>query len=414
MAESTAEKRRDSLGRNRDFLLLWSGQAVSTLGTSVSALALPLLALALTRSPTQAGFIAAAQAVPYLVLSLPAGALIDRWNRRAVMIRCDLARWLAYGSVPLTAALGRLTVAQLYGVALVSGTAFVFFNIAEVAALPRVLPAAQLPRANALNESALSGATLLGPALSGALISLACTTIAGAALAYLLDSLSYLASVASLGFIRTPFQMDRPSVAGQSLRCDIAAGLRFLWADQRLRIVALLAASIGVLSSPTDLAIIVLAQQRLHADADAGAIGLILSLGSVGGLLGSVVAPWVTARLRFGRIIVGTVVIEALAVALLAAATVPAMLVVGLAVIAVTIPIANVTQMSYRLALTPDALQGRVNSVFRLLFFGGQPLGLALGGALLGPLGPRAELGLVAVGLGFSALAVALTQVGRA
>jgi len=288
----------------------------------------------------------------------------------------------------------------------------VFFNIAEVAALPRVVPAAQLPRANALNESALSGATLLGPALSGALISLARTTIAGAALAYLLDSLSYLASVASLGFIRTPFQLDRSGVATQSLRRDIAAGLHFLWADQRLRIVALLAASIGVLSSPTDLAIIVLAQQRLHADARA--IGLILSLGSVGGLLGSVVAPWVTARLRFGQIMVGTVVIEALAVALLAAATVPAMLVVGLAVVAVAIPIANVTQMSYRLALTPDALQGRVNSVFRLRFFGGQPLGLALGGALLGPLGPRAELGLVAVGLGFSALVVALTPVGRA
>jgi len=411
MAESTAEKRRNSLGRNRDFLLLWSGQAVSTLGTSVSTLALPLLALALTRSATQAGFIAAAQAVPYLILSLPAGALIDRWDRRAVMIRCDLARWLAYGSVPLAEALGRLTVAQLYGVALVSGTAFVFFNIAEVAALPRVVPAAQLPRANALNESALFGATLLGPALSGALISLARTTIAGAALAYLLDSLSYLASVASLGFIRTPFQMDRPSVAAQSLRRDIAAGLHFLWADQRLRSVALLAASIGVLSSPTDLAIIVLAQQHLHADART--IGLILSLGSVGGLLGSVIAPWVTARLRFGRIIVGTVVIEALAVALLAAATVPAMLVVGLAVVAVAIPIANVTQMSYRLTLTPDALQGRVNSVFRLLFFGGQPLGLALGGALLGPLGPRAELGLVAVGLGLSALAVALTPVGR-
>lgn len=412
MAESTAEKRRDNLGRNRDFLLLWSGQAVSTLGTSVSTLALPLLVLALTHSPAQAGFIAAAQAVPYLVLSLPAGALIDRWDRRAVMIRCDLARWLAYDSVPLAEALGRLTVVQLYGVALVSGTAFVFFNIAEVAALPQVVPVGQLPRANALNESALSGATLLGPALSGAIISLARTTIAGAALAYLLDSLSYLASVASLGFIRTPFQMDRPSVAAQSLRRDIAAGLHFLRADQRLCSVALLAASIGVLSSPTDLAIIVLAQQRLHADART--IGLILSLGSVGGLLGSVIAPWATARLRFGRIIVGTVVIEALAVALLAAATVPAMLVVGLAVIAVAIPIANVTQMSYRLALTPDALQGRVNSVFRLLFFGGQPLGLALGGALLGPLGPRAELGLVAVGLGLSALAVALTPVGRA
>ena len=170
---------------NRDFVLLWSGQTVSTLGTSVSLLALPLLALALTRSPAQAGFLAAVQSLPYLVFSLPAGALIDRWDRKRVMIRCDAARFIVYGSVPLAYALGHLTIAQLYLVALVGGTAFVFFNIAEVASLPRVVPEARLAQANAINAAAESSAQLVGPGLSGFIISLARTTASGASVAYL-------------------------------------------------------------------------------------------------------------------------------------------------------------------------------------------------------------------------------------
>ena len=95
-----------SLWRNGDFLLLWSGQAVSAVGTNISALALPLLVLALTRSPAQAGLIAAVQMLPYVILSLPAGAIIDRWNRKVVMLWCDGARGLACLSLPLAFALG--------------------------------------------------------------------------------------------------------------------------------------------------------------------------------------------------------------------------------------------------------------------------------------------------------------------
>jgi len=140
---------------------------VSTLGSTISTLALPLLVLTLTHSAAQAGFIAAAQAIPYIVLGLPAGALIDRWDRKAVMIRCDVARALALGSVPLTATWGRLTTAQLYVVALVTGTALVFFNIAQTAALTRVVSGEQLPRATALDRTADSVAALIGPGVGG-------------------------------------------------------------------------------------------------------------------------------------------------------------------------------------------------------------------------------------------------------
>src|SRR6185312_10013 len=137
--ESPGIKSARPLWRNLDFLLLWSGQTVSTLGTNISALALPLLVLALTHSPALAGLLAAARQLPYLLLSLPAGALVDRWDRKRTMIYCDLLRWLAVGSVPLAFVLGHLTLIQLYLVAFIEGTAYVLFSLAQISALPHVV-----------------------------------------------------------------------------------------------------------------------------------------------------------------------------------------------------------------------------------------------------------------------------------
>jgi len=400
-----------SLWRNRDFLLLWSGQAVSLLGTSISTLALPILVLALTHSPAQAGLIEAAQTIPYLLLSLPAGALVDRWNRKVVMIVCDLARLIAYGSVPFAYALGHLTTIQFYFVAFLSGTAFVFFTIANDASLPRVVPQAQLAQANALNASAESAAGLIGPGLSGFIISLLRTIIAGGVLAYLIDSLSYLVSGLSLGFMRATFQEKRASGQAGSLLSEVAQGLHFLWQDRRIRTLAFLITCIGIFSSPAGLALIVLAQQNLHTNV--GIIGIIFSVGSAGGLLGSLIAGPIKRYLRFGSIIIATTVAEALAVALLAVAASPIMLMVGMGIISAAIPIFGVTQLSYRQSTIPDSMQGRTSSVFDMLFFGGQPLGAAIGGLLIGPLGPRAVLWGIALGLGLSALVVGLTTIRK-
>jgi len=290
----------DPLWRNRDFVLLWSGQAISTLGTRFSSLALPLVALAVTRSPGQAGFIGALSFLPYLAFGLPAGALIDRWDRKRTMTLCDLARCIAFGSVPLTVALGRLTMPQLYLVALVDGTSFVLFNTAQAAALPQVVQRGQLPRVTSWNETAGTAATLVGPALSGAIIGLARTTIIGAAVAYLLDSVSYLVSALSLTLIRTPFQATRDGEAGnatrRSLRAEIGEGLRFLWRHPQLRLVALLSTAITVCESPLYLAIILLARRELHAGAQT--IGLIISVAGLGGLAGALLAPHLAGRLH--------------------------------------------------------------------------------------------------------------------
>jgi len=405
------------LWRNRDFLLLWGGQTVSRLGSRVSDIALPLLVLALTRSPAQAGFVAAAQSLPYLLLSLPAGALVDRWDRKRVMILCDMARCLALGSIPLAYARGQLGVGQLYAVAVVVGLALVFFDAAELASLPRVVPGGQLARAAGLNATAESATYLVGPGLAGVVIGLARTVVAGAALAYLVDSLSYLASVFTLGFIRLPFQEDRmeaprPALSGGALRDEIAEGLRFLWGQRRLRAIALLSMGVNLLDGPLLLAVIVLARDELHADART--IGLIFSVAGAGELLGSFVAPWVQARVRMGSALIGAVAVWALAMPLEATAVSPLMLMAGAALADMMIPIYNVAQVSYRLSLIPDALQGRVNSAYRLPSYGSGLLGTAAGGVLLGLLGPRPVLWVIAGGLGLCAFAASLTPLRRA
>ncbi len=172
--ESAAAPRRPrSLWLNRDYMLLWSGQTVSSVGTGVSRLAFPLLVLDLTHSAAQAGIVGALEALPYLLLSLPVGALIDRWDRKRVMILSDIGRAVALGSVPLAVWQGRLTIQQLYVVSLVEGTLYVFFNLAEVACLPRVVSKPQLPAAVAQNQATEGLAQVLSPQLGGAIYGVA-------------------------------------------------------------------------------------------------------------------------------------------------------------------------------------------------------------------------------------------------
>jgi MFS family permease len=191
------------LWRNRNYLLLWGGQAVSTIGSQLSLFAFPLLMLALTHSPAQAGFLGAVRTLPFLVLGLPAGAIVDRVDRKRLMIACDACRVVALGSIPLTLALDRLSLVQIYVVAVVEGTLYVFFNLANTAALTRVAPKEQLRSVTVIDEVTLSSGTLLGPAAGGLIFSL------GQAMPFLADAVSYAVSVVSLGFIAIPLHVQR-------------------------------------------------------------------------------------------------------------------------------------------------------------------------------------------------------------
>jgi MFS family permease len=379
-------------------MLLWSGQLVSQLGSGVSQLAYPLLILALTHSPAKAGVAGALYSVPYLLLSLPAGALVDRWDRKRVMILCDSGRAIALGSIPVAYALGHLTLAQLYLTAVTEGTLFVFFNIAETACLPRVVPSQQIPTASAQNEGGSIAAQLVAPPVGGLLYAVA------RSLPFAADAISYIASVISLSLIRTTFQEER-TAERRSLRSEIVEGVSWLWRQKLIRFMAFLTGGLNLTGAASFLPVIVLAQ---HQGASAPVIGSILSIASVGGLLGAFLAPHVQRRFGFGQVIVAAVWIMGLAYPLLALAPNPVLLGVVLGCSFVTGPIYNAVQFGYRLQIIPDALQGRVNSAFRLLAFGFQPLGAALSGVLISVVGAQETV------LVFSGIAVGLAVVTTA
>jgi len=371
------------LWKQRDYMLLWGGQVVSTLGSTASLVVYPLLILALTRSPSAAGVAVALRSLPYLLFCLPAGALIDRWDRKRVMILCDLGRAMAVASVPIAIWVGALTVWQLYAVSFVEGSLFVFFNIAEVAALSRVVPTELLPAATAQNQAAFGAADIVGPSIGTTLFQ-----TVGRAAPFLADAASYLASVLSLLLIRTDFRSS-PSKPAVSLRAEIGDGLSWLWRQPLIRTMAFLTGGLNMVSAATPLIVIVLAKHLGASDVD---IGLIFSIGGIGGVIGSLVGGRVQERFSFGQAIVS--VMWATAILFSFYALVTNWLLLGLitASIAILTPIYNVVQFSYRIALIPDALQGRVNSTFRLIAFGLSPVGAALSGVMLERLGTAATV----------------------
>jgi len=359
-------------------MLLWGGQVVSTLGSAASSVVYPLLILALTGSPAAAGIAAALGSVPYLIFCLPAGALIDRWDRKRVMIVCDVGRALTVITVPIALWFDVLTLWQLYIAAFVEGSLFVFFNIAEVAALPRVVPVAQLPQAAAQNEAAFGAAHIVGPSLGTLLYQ-----TLGRAAPFIADAASFLVSSLCLVFIKTEFRLAKPSPVGD-LRAEILEGLGWLWRQPLIRYMAFLTGSLNLVNAGTMLILIVLAKQLGASEIE---IGLIFSIGGIGGIVGSLIGGQIQKRFSFGQVIVFVTWVNAALFPLYA--LVPTYLLLGVvaALMYVLTPIYNVVQFSYRLALIPDALQGRVNSTFRLLAFGFMPVGAALSGFLLEQIG---------------------------
>ena len=302
------------------------------------------------------------------------------------MIICDTGRALSLISIPIALAFGRLTIYQLYLTAMIEGTLFVFFNLAQVACLPRVVTKEQLPAATAQNEATSALASLCGPALGGTLYGLR------QMLPFLTDALSYAVSVCSLFFIKTPFQKER-ATRTRKLGDEIMEGLRWLWSQPLIRTLALLTGGSNFVFAGLALIVILLAQRQ---NASPAVIGIIFAIQGIGGVIGSLVARPLQKKLPFGAVIIGTFWLCTLLWPLYAVAPTPLAIGALSAVFFFLAPIYNVVQLSYRLSLIPDELQGRVNSVFRLLAFGFNPLGLTLTGILLQRLGPISTVFVIA------------------
>ena len=361
------------LWRQREYMLLWSAQVCTTLGAQASGIVYPLLILALTGSPAQASWAAALRMVPYLALSLPVGALIDRWDRRRVMLACHLGRGAAVATLPLAMAFDALTLPHIYAVALVEGALFVFFNIAETAALPRVVAPQQLAQATAQNHAGFAAASVLGPAAGSLLYQ------AMRALPFVADAACHALGALALWRLRTSFT-PAPATGPRHLRAEVAEGLRWLWRERLVRDMALITSVLNFVQAALPLFLIVRAKELGAAEAQ---IGLVFSLGGAGAVLGALAGGAVARRFTFGQAITGTIGVQAAMVPLFLLCPGPLWLGAVYALAAFTGPIYNVVQLSHRLSLIPDGLQGRVNSAFRLLAHGLFPVGAALCGWLL-------------------------------
>jgi len=392
------------LWRRRNYLTLWGGKLVSATGSQMTQIAFPLLVLALTQSAAIAGLAGALRMLPYLLLSLPAGALVDRWDRRRVMILCDSGRAIALGSIPVALLLGHLSVLHVCLVALIEGTLFVFFDIAEVAVLPNIVTPQEMPAAVARYISLPDGVTmLLGPALGGALYA------AGRMVPFLLDAISYGASVLALWRIqlprRTASDEQADSLSWRTMRADIVEGVVWLWRHRTLRALTALLGAGNCLVAGEALLVIVLAE-RLHATAPE--VGLILGLGGCGAVFGALLAERVVRRLTFAQAFIGGNWLVALLFLLYAVAPTPFALGLVMAGIGAVYAVINVAQFSYRMSLIPDALQGRVSSIIRLMLYGSLPLGLAVAGFAIEHVGAVATVLALGVGLVLVALAASL------
>jgi MFS family permease len=365
------------LGANRDFRLLWLGSVVSVLGSRASAIAYPLLVLALTGSAADAGLVGFTATIPYLLVQLPAGALVDRWNRKHLMIACDAGRAVAVGSIVLALALGRITLAQIMAVSFIEGSLYVFHNLAEPAAVRNIVHPRHLPVALSQIEARERGAALLGQPLGGFLLDL------GRAVPFLADTLSYLASLTALLLIKSKFQGERPE-ARRAFTAEIAQALVWLWRQPFLRATTILIAGSNLLFQALNLLVIVIAREH---GASSTAIGLLLAGFGVGGVLGSLAAPWFQRRLPMKAIVIGANWVWALALPLVGLADNLVLLGAVLGLMAFVGPLWNVTIDVYRLLITPDELQGKVGSAISFLAWGAIPLGSLLAGYLLESVG---------------------------
>lgn len=363
-------------------MALWIGQVVSTVGMRASALAYPLLVLALTHSPFKAGLAGSAQSVPFLLLYLPAGALVDRWDRKRVMLWADGARALLAASIVVALALGQVTFPQVLLVVFLDGSFFVFFQLAESAALPHIVPREQLPTAWAQNQARELGAELAGQPLGGALFAVSHL------LPFAADGISYLLSFISLLFVRPSLQHHRDN-ARRNLFAEVAEGMTWLWHQPLLRIMVILIGATNLVLNALPLAMIVRARQL---GAGAGLIGILLGLSGAAAIAGAVVAPWLQRRIRARFIVMGS--LWGWAITTLVLVWMPSPLALGAAVAAGALagPAFNVVAGSYRYALAPDRLQARTVSSARLIAWGTIPLASLLAGGLLQATGTRPTL----------------------
>jgi MFS family permease len=341
---------------NRDFQLLWIGEALSDIGSQSSTVAYPLLVLTLTGSPSKAGVVGLAKWLPLAVFSLPAGVLADRLNRKHLMIGCDAVRLLGAASIVVALALGRPSFLQIVAVSFLDGGLFATAHIAERGALRQVVEKQQLQDAVARNEGRSYAAALIGPSLGGVLFSIT------RALPFVADAVSFLCSTAAVAATRSDFQVrsELPARPWREMRMEMLEGLRWTRDQPFYRMTSVLFAFGNPLFTGLFLLTLLLAH---HDHASSSEIGVMFTIMAAGGLLGAMLAGRLRRAISArGLIIAGPWLALGVLLMLL---VVHNPLLMGLVVACAEFmaPATNAVVAGSRIAVAPDDLQGRIQAV---------------------------------------------------
>lgn len=402
-----SRRQPSSLFGHGDFLKLLAGQSLSELGSQVTLLALPLLAiLTLHAGPLQVGALSAVEFAPFILIGLPAGVWVDRLGRRRpILVVADCGRLLAIGSIPVAAAFGRLGLPQLYVVGFVSGVLTVFFDVAYQSYLPALVSREQLVDGNSKLEFTRSAAQLGGPAVAGGLVG-----SVGAAMAMSVDAASFGVSVLSLLTIRRREpRRERPPVR-TSMRNDIVAGLRFVVDSPLLRPIAICTSTWNLFGNMYFAMLVLFCVRDLHLTP--AAIGIAFSIGSVGAPVGALLAGRISRALGVGPTIVLSAALGGFGLLVaFAPPSHPLPFLVAATFLGGVGVVYNITQVSLRQAICPPAFQGRMNATIRFLVWGTIPVGNLVGGALGAAVGLRATMVIGSAGTLLAVLPVALSPV---
>jgi MFS family permease len=428
--------------RNPDFAKLWTAATISLLGTQVSQIAIPFIAVLLLHvAPIQVALLGTLEFLPFLLFTLPAGVWVDRLPRRRILISGDLGRAIMLLSIPIAWVLGVLTIWQLYVVAFVNGILTVFFDIADQSYLPTVLERDQLVDGNAKLQASASTAQVVGQPLGGGIVA-----VLGGPFAVLLDAVSYVASALLIFAIRRTERASRPNpaaaaveaeevadstAAGASvaaelaaagrerasderpgLRREVAEGLRFVLGNPYLRSIAATTGTSNLVGNIMFSIFPIFLYVNLGLSPET--VGLIGGGMGAGALVGALTAGWLANRLGIGRVVVGSIFLQAPFVLLIPLAShgTALLLIGGVGAIGGWAnTVYNINQVSLRQAITPEPMLGRMNATMRFIVWGTIPIGQIVGGLVATTFSTLAAIWLGAIGGLFTFLPVFFSPV---
>ena len=398
----------DLLLRDAGFRQWYLARSISYAGTAATAVALPLLAYQRTGSATVTGAVAAAESLPYLLFGLPAGAVADRVSRRRLMIAAELLAALAVLSAPAAEALGTLTAVHIVAVAAAIGTAFCWFDAAAWGALTQIAGRDRLTRANSLIWATATVTGIAVPALAGV-----AATLWDPSVVLVADSLTYLISIALLVRLGRAVEQHGARTSRRSLRKEITSGLAYLWRQPVIRTLSLTGFGLSATSGGALALLVVHAHEQLGlADGDRR-IGLLYAAAAAGAFLSALALPKLSRILGTGPLSIFGYLTFLVAVLALAGSRDlwAALLLWAVCDFASATAITN--GITVRQQLTPDDLQGRVNTTGRMIAWGGTPVGAAVGGLVADAHGVATAYLLLGMPVALALIALVMSPVRR-